>query len=227
MNYLEKIYWEMQKNCISYARSHESVWINNSVIKTVVEALEKKDKDLNDTVKAQVDNIPEGLIAQKNQELVSLGRLLYRLSRNLTHFSRKNDNLVLLKIVDINETSFISGEEKELLLKFRSVLDVARTNLASLADYNVTDVQLNALETQLAKLNSIPNSINVVTGNRRSATRSIKELNAEARNIFDQLDDAIEGIITDDKFIEGWFDARKIKGRHVYVKKNNGENTVN
>ena len=67
-----------------------------------------------------------------------------------------------------------------------------------------------------------------MTGNRKTATRSIKELNAEARNIFDQLDDAMEGIITDEKFIEGWFDARKIKGRHAYAKKTtNGTTHVN
>jgi hypothetical protein len=50
-------------------------------------------------------------------------------------------------------------------------------------------------------------------------TRSIKYLNNEARIILDRLDDAIEGMIDDDKIIDNWFDARKIKVRHLPGKK--------
>jgi hypothetical protein len=53
-------------------------------------------------------------------------------------------------------------------------------------------------------------------------TYSIKYLNNEARIILDRLDDAIEGMIDDDKIIDDWFEARKIKGHHVPVKKENG-----
>ena len=55
---------------------------------------------------------------------------------------------------------------------------------------------------------------------RKMAVRIINEIISEARIILDRLDDAFEAIIRDEKFLDGWFDARKIKGRSR--RKNNG-----
>jgi hypothetical protein len=56
--------------------------------------------------------------------------------------------------------------------------------------------------------------IGMVTNDRNSARRSIKELISEAHIILDRLDDGFEGLIDDEDFINGWFAVRKIKGRH-------------
>ena len=58
-------------------------------------------------------------------------------------------------------------------------------------------------------------SIGVITNDRKSARRSIKDLTAEARFILDKLDDGFEGLADDQNFIDGWFAVRKIKGRHI------------
>ena len=210
----------MQKRCISFTQDKKKYWINYQMIKEDIELLEKNETELSDTAKAQNDNTPEGHVAQKKQELLLLGKALYKLNRNLCHFAKKTNNQILLQIVDISESALISGEEKEIILKFRAILDAARANLLVLDPYGITSASLDKLEAELKGFINLPKTIGLLTGNRKSAKRSIKELNAEARIILDRLDDAFEGMITDEKFLEGWFDARKIKGRHSGGKKN-------
>ena len=65
--------------------------------------------------------------------------------------------------------------------------------------------------------------VGLITNDRKSARRSIKEVIAEARNLLDKQDDAFEGMIDDNAFIDGWFAVRKIKGRHKpHVKNEKG-----
>lgn len=223
MNHLEKTFADMQNRCISFLKNNSLVWINNPVIKEDVEALERNKNELDQTVQAQKDSDSGGHVAQKRKEFTGLAGKFYKLSCKLCHFAKKTKNMVLLKSVDIPESGFLRGEEKEVLLKFNTVLSAARENLTSLAAYNFNKDNLDALETLYNNLVVIPGTISVLIGNQKSATRSIKELNDEAHTILDQLDDALEGIIEDDKFLESWFNERKIKGRH-YPKKDNGKN---
>jgi len=53
----------------------------------------------------------------------------------------------------------------------------------------------------------------MITNDRKSATRSIKDLINEAHHLPDLSDDAFEGMLVDEAFISGWFSIRKIKGR--------------
>jgi len=225
MNYFEKTYWDMEKKCVAFLNANTNVWNSYQVIKEDYDSIVKNEKELSDTEKAQSDSQTEGHVAQKRQEILLLGKAIYRLSCSISHLAKKTNNQVLLKIVDISESGYVVGEEKELMSKFQAVLEAARNNLKTLALYSVTAEGLDLLDAQYKNLIALPETIGVVAGIRKSATRSIKELNAEARVIFDRLDDVLEAIITDEKFLEGWFDARKIKGRHRAAKKTNGTAT--
>ncbi len=212
----------MIKKCIAFLNANTSVWKSYQVIHEDYDAIVKNEKELADTEKAQSDNQTEGHVAQKRQEILILGKAIYRLSCSLSHLAKKTNNQVLLKIVDVSESGYIAGDEKELMSKYKAVLEAARTNLKALAQYSITAAGLDLLDVQLKSLVALPETIGIVAGIRKSATRSIKELNTEARVIFDRLDDVLEAVITDEKFLEGWFDERKIKGRHRAAKKGNG-----
>jgi len=70
-------------------------------------------------------------------------------------------------------------------------------------------------------------TIGVITNERKSTGRSIRELIADARIIRDKPDDAFEGMIDDGDFIDGWFSVRKIKGRHKPKEKTANETAEN
>jgi len=219
MNNIEKTFWDMLKNSISYARSNESFWVKILHILKDLEYLEKNEKELSENAQTQSTSASEGHVAQKNQEKPLIAKSFYRLCRNICHLAKLTNNQILLQIVDFSDSAILAGDEKSFVLRLRGILDAARANLADLTSYGVTATKIDELETRLNAYASMPETINLVQGKRKSAKRSIKDLIAEARIILDRLDDAFEGMIDDDKFLEGWFDARKIKGRHHGGKK--------
>jgi hypothetical protein len=227
MNQLEKTFMDMQNSCISVGKKYEIEFNKYLLIKDDFGLLIKNEADLVETINDQAKNDTEGHVAQKRIEMANIAKAIYKLGRSLSHFAKKNNNQVLLKAVDISETKLNVGEENEIKQRFKKILAAARENISQLAPYGITVASLDALDAQYAKVASMPETINTVIANRKSATRSIKDLNSEARVILDRLDDAIEGIITDDKIIDAWFDARKIKGRRVIERKEeeNGDDT--
>jgi hypothetical protein len=228
MNFLDKTFWDMEKTCISVVLQNKSIWTNFDLIKTDVENLIKNEKDLHDAAQAQTENETGGHVAQKHLEMQQVAEKCYKLGRNLCHLAKKSNNMVLLASVDITESAFFARDEKDTMILFNKMLEAGRANIKDLAVYNLTAANLDDLEARIKKLAAIPEIINTVSGNRKSATRNIKEIIAEARSILDLLDNAFEGIIEDEKFLEAWFDARKIKGRHSGSKKNNqnGEQNI-
>lgn len=213
---------DMQMSCISVGKRYEIEFNKYKLIKDDLDLLIKNKADLDETITNQAKNDTEGHVAQKKAEMSKMVKAVYKLGRNLCHYAKKNNNQVLLKIVDISESKMLSGEENEILQRIKSIIAAARENIGQLTPYSITVASLDALDTQYAKLASLPETINTVVANRKSATRSIKDLNSEARVILDRLDDAIEGMIADDKIIDAWFEARKIKGRRI--RKDDDEN---
>ena len=202
MNHLEKTYWDMQKSCIFFAQSNETIWGQNPIIKDDFDLLVSNEKELAIMVLAQTAIDTEGLVAQKKQDMQLLGKDIYKLGRSLSHLAKKTNNQVLLKTVDFSESRLHAGEERETLLRFSSLLTTGRANLTLLAPYLVTAEQIDEMEARLNKLSDLPDTITLKSGTRKSATRSIKELIAEARLILDRLDDAFEAMIADEKFLE-------------------------
>jgi hypothetical protein len=89
------------------------------------------------------------------------------------------------------------------LIKCNTVLTRGNEYLSQTADYDVTAAELEALATELAAIEKMQPAIGVITNDRKSAGRSIKELIAEARKILSKLDDAFEGMIDNDEFLNG------------------------
>ena len=222
MTILEKTFWDMIKNCISFLFANSIVWKGVEVIEADVNDLVLTEKKLAEASKTQSGTQTEGHVVLKNTEIEDLGKPIYRLSCSLSHLARKSKNPVLLKIVNFSETALTAGEEREILSRFGAILDAAAAYIKDLAKYKFTDNDLTALKLKYEKLTTLPNAINLVSGAHKSATRIIKESIPQARLILEDLDDLFEGMVTDQIFIDGWFDVRKIKGRPSGGKKGNG-----
>jgi hypothetical protein len=217
-----KTFWDMQNECISFARLYQDLWTKYEFIKSDIEGLETISKEISGYYNQQNDSDTSGQVAQKNQNLIALGEETYIIGRALCHLAKTSNNLVLLAAADVPKTGLCKGEEKDIISKIKSMLNLARTNIKDLAAYDVTVEMLNEKEEKLNKISDMPTAIVNIKSKRKTAKRSINELIAAARILLDQLDDAFEAVIRDAKFVNGWFDARKIKGRHTNGKKSNG-----
>jgi len=215
MDLKEKTFWEMEKESISYLHKNESVWSNLAVIAANVEALEGNEQELSLAFKAQDENNPGGYVDQKNQQLSVYFRKMYKLGRKLSFYAKETGDKVLLNDVDVPESTFELLPEKEALIKCSTIIKRGNDYLAKTEAYGITADELDNLTTELSVLEKMQPTIGIITNDRKSARRSIKEVSAEARIMLDKLDDALEGMIEDgDTFLEGWFAVRKIKGRH-------------
>jgi hypothetical protein len=220
MNELEKTFQDMAESSVSCLDLYKSHWIDNLVIAPEVEELRKIVKELGEAAKVQGDTKTEGEVAQKSVDLSTLGKLIYKLACNLGHFADKTNNKVLSKIVSIPESKFTKGEEKKVFIRWEAVLSAGREYLPQMGNYGITAANLDNLDAQLAKLKDKPKMIDAASSERKSATRSIKSITNNARALLKSLDKAIKGMMSDEKFLAAWFDARKIKGRHYKGNKN-------
>ena len=215
MDLKEKTFGEMLKESVSYLHKNESIWMKLAVIAANVEALEGNDNELDLAFKAQGENDPGGHVAQKNEQLTVFFRKIYKVGRKLSFFAKETGDKVLLNDVDVPESTFILLPEKEALIKCSTILKRGTEHLSKTAEYCITIDELENLTDELSVLEKMQPTIGIITNERKSARRSIREVIAESRVLLDKLDDAFEGMIDDtDAFLDGWFSVRKIKGRH-------------
>jgi hypothetical protein len=209
-----KTYWEMEKESISYVHKNENLWMTLAVIVANVDALESNERELDLAFKAQNGSNPGGYIDEKNHRFKTFFRKIYRLSRKLSFYAKNTGDKVLLSDIAVAESTFMLLPEKEALIKCSSIINRGTEYLSKTADYGITSLELTTLAAELSDLEKMHPTIGMITNDRKSAGRSIKDLIADARIILDKLDDAFEGMVEDDAFINGWFAVRKIKGRH-------------
>src|SRR5665648_731499 len=214
MDRKEKTFYEMLKEAVSYARKNESLWMKLAVIAANVELLEENERQLDLAFKTQDENDPSGYVDQKNQQLTVFLRKIYKLDRKLSFYAKKNGDKVLLNDVDVAESTLEQTPEKEALIICSTILKRGTEYLSKTADYGITIDELENLTDELSVLEKMQPTIGIITNDRKSARRSIREVIAESRVLLDKLDDAFEGMIDDaDAFLDGWFSVRKIKGR--------------
>ena len=169
--------------------------------------------------KAQDENNPGGYVNQKNQQLNVFFRRIYKLECKLSFYAKDNGDQELLNDVSIPESKFDDISEKKALIKCSTILKRGNEYLSKTADYGITADELENLTTELSALEKMQPTIGLVTNDRKSAGRSIKELVADGRRLLEKQDDAFEGMIDDGAFLDGWFAVRKIKGRNQLKKK--------
>ena len=214
MDRKEETFSEMLKEAVSYVRKNESIWMHLAVIAANVDALAGNEHELDLAFKAQDENDPGGYVDQKNEQLALFLRKIYKLDRKLSFYAKDTGDKVLLNDVDVAESILEQTSEKEALIICSTILKRGNEYLSKTADYGITAGELTALSAELAELEKVQPTIGIITNDRKSAGRSIKDLIAEARNLLDKLDDAFEGMVDDNVFLDGWFAVRKIKGRH-------------
>ncbi len=219
MNLKGKTFWEMEKESISYALKNEMVWKNLAVIAANVKGLEENERELDLAFKAQDENNPGGYVNQKNKQLTVFFRKIYKLECKLSFYAKVNGDQELLNDVSIPESTFDDISEKKALIKCSTILKRGNEYLSKTADYGITTDELENLTKELSDLEKMHPTIGLITNDRKSAGRSIKNLIAEGRLLLDKQDDAFEGMIDDGAFIDGWFAVRKIKGRNLLKNK--------
>jgi len=210
----EKQFWDMLKNSISYGRKNEIMWNGFPIIKTRFEATEAFEMQIAEEFLKQQQSKTEGHTISKRAEIDGLVKSTYRLSRNLAFYAKETHNMILLSAIDFAETDLKQASEVDKFNHFKTIVKNGRDYLEHLENYGVSARVISALESSIAYTEKLPAQVNLVSSDHKMATKAIAQLIVDARKNLDILDDAFEGMVHDETFLDGWFDARKIKGRH-------------
>lgn len=214
MTYTERITRDMIKTCLSFADKNKSVFASNKIIETLVSNLRTTVDKLDAAILLQQHGNSEGHVDNKNSRMAEMGTEFYRLSRGLTLFAKLTNNLILLKDVDVKESALTSGSEEAILNRCKSLSAHARANADKLREYGFNPEDVQKLETRLQEVQALTGALSVTSNEQKIATQNIKVYLLESRNTLDMLDDAFEAMIHNQDFLNAWFEARKIKGRH-------------
>jgi hypothetical protein len=223
MTLLEETFKDMQRVSISFLRTNESVWTDLVAIKANIILLEKNYKELEDSIAAQKANNTGGPVDQKSNMTEDMVARFYALDCQLSFYAKDKEDLVLLSDVNYSESTLEEMKEENQVTTFALILKRAKEYLPKLTDYNVKADELTELEDDFELWKKMPDVVDQTSNLHKSATRSIKTINRAARKIFNKLDDAFDGNFAGNtKFLEDWYEARKIKGRPIRKRKNNG-----
>ena len=210
-----KTFWEMEKESITFIHANEKVWVQKAVLAAVVSDLEKNEFNLSNAFKAQDANNPGGQVAQKREQLIAFYHKIYRLERKLSFLAKDIGDEILLNNTNFAETTFQKTSEKMALIRFSGIITRWYEYLNKAAGYEISAEDLQSLTGELAMLENMQAQIGLITNDRKSAVRLIRELIGEARRLLDKLDDGFEGMIDHENYLSAWFAIRKIKGRAI------------
>jgi hypothetical protein len=209
----ERTFIEMVRSAIVYMQKTESLWRKYPVLVAQYDLLVKIEQQLTQVAQDQMSKNPTSHVYNKNQQMDYLSKRFSKLSRRLVFFAKDTNNAILLNEADVTEGAFGSFSADSLRMTCSQLLTLARTYLSQTGDYQISAEELNELESELVAFSKLPQAVTSVVGDRKMATHGLKDLSNEARVVLDKLDDGLDGMIDDDNFLIGWFDARKIKGR--------------
>ena len=219
MNYLTETFQTMATDAAAYARKNEQLWSTFSVIVNQVTGVEQKLIALRDAARSQSREESSGMVADKNKKFAALAADVYRLERKLLFYAKQTGNSVLLQEVSMSENDLSSLDDSKLPNGCKTIVELGRAYLNRTADYGITAAELDGIATAIGEAESLSTTIDLSKNETKMATQTIKTLVPQIRNDLDMLDDAFEGMIADEAFLNGWWAIRKIKGRSKGKKK--------
>lgn len=216
MNNLEETFCDMEKNCISCAQENKGKWIYIPSIGDEFDALLSNAKALEVKLSEQKQALDGGYAAQKKIEMKYLTKLFCRLNQDLIQIAQKENNTELLKKIETPINEQLTEIENNTIIKFNTLLSIAHSNLKKLSNFGVSKESLDLLEAKLEKIKELSENKCILKHSNRS---SVIDIISEGRNILKRIDHIIESKVDDKKFVNEWFEARKINDEVLLVQK--------
>ena len=178
----------MMKALLSFLNQYKDEWSGNGPLSQVIAEL----KNLIDQIEATrllVGTNQSGVVQNKSAIQEDLVDVTFALTSTLYAMAVRTNNPVLQGQVNITRSDLLRQRDGKLASTAKSMLDLVRVHLATLADYAVTPDDASNLETKLLSYeNSLPvNRITVFE--RKTANQKLKDLFTTANNLLtEQLD---------------------------------------
>lgn len=156
-----------------------------------------------------------GVTGDKAELRNDLEEKLLELADQLAAFAARSGNHDLAAQVEMTKSSLDRQPENDLVQTAERIAGLATTNMAALADFEVTPAEVTALNNARSAFRDEQNAPRNMTAERSAQTQSLPQLIATARSIFrNELDKMMTRFKQSNAdFYNGYFAARVIVDR--------------
>lgn len=154
----------------------------------------------------------EGFTTQKEQKHLTLVKLTLDAIAKLKAYATFESKPVLLKEIDFTESELKHAADNQALNRARTVLDRAKTNLADMTKYQLTQAQVDALEEAVKGFEAVIPDPRMGIIDRKNATQNLENLFVEADVLLKEKIDLLMALLRDSNptFYQSYLNARMI-----------------
>lgn len=166
-----------------------------------------------ENLNSQYENSTSGKTSKKNSFIDVLVTAVVPVKSALYAYAVKNKLEELKAKTSLTESELKHLPVAELLHNCKIYLSEARTNLSALANYNVTDAKLTALETKIGELKETETEKSSSFSSKSSLRKMLTEKFRDATDLLTEQYDHVMEVIKEDHedIYEEYFAARVIK----------------
>ncbi len=168
---------------------------------------------ITDTGLSQKKGSTKGYTNQKNGQKKILIDLAHGLLLKLKGYALEHKNAVLLQAIDYSVSDLEASRELDLINQCQIIHDKGLEFKTDAVNYDITDGELADLQTAIVTFKPMSIKRDNVGDKRTIDTGNIEALLKEGVPLLDLLDTQVEGLIKDEPFVAGYFQARKITDR--------------
>jgi uncharacterized protein YxjI len=180
--------------------------------------LKQYNNDFNNSVELIIQNdtvhstVKLGTTDQKNSAKVALANTLFNRCCTAKAFANEINDLELKALVDVSESLLKILPNEELSLKAKAILEKLKQYTTQLADYGMSDEDINELENDITEYDSRLGNKESKSQTSVAAKIDLNEKFAIADKILEQLDNIIQGLSKKHaEYCKNYFLARNIK----------------
>lgn len=215
-------YLGMTQDVLTLFDKKDAVWQNLTVVKEVVEGVRILHSRTENPAQKQYEGT-DSLTAEKDVLFERMIDLTHKTSRKMAGYARSKKDVGLLTAIDFSRTALEAGSESDAKKRCLFVLNKAKENVSKLADYQVTQVEIDELEAAIKAYEKMPALRNTVGGESVTATTNIGAIISTLRESFEILDDFVYSMIPDADFVNTYRNLRQLKRRPVKPNGNDEE----
>lgn len=201
----------MMQALLSYLKQNRSIWQNSPIVVDAVNALEEITGSI-ELIRKSTGINQTGLVAEKKSLKGILISRTYQLVSPIFALASKTHDVVLKAKVGFSKSELEAQRDGELASTCKSMVEIARTYLAALAVYGITENELNELEELITSYEISLTSPRVTVSQRKASNEKLKGLFADSIVL---LNEQLKRLMirfetTNPEFYAGYLNANKV-----------------
>ncbi|MGD8781966.1 MAG: hypothetical protein PVH88_23760 [Ignavibacteria bacterium] len=209
-------YYLMLKSVSSFLAVNSDVTSTMPVFDSIIQKLDGKINEIKE-LDAERVNMTSGMTTDKKKERDELEKILFKVSSITSLYGRLNNKQNLLEAYDLSSSDITLLRDIQLLQVSEALINDVSPEVDNMADYGMTQEILDLLTQEREDFDKAVNISDEKRAERKTATKSLKTLFREAREILENELDKVVDIFRDSEatFFDGYYNSRNIIDRGI------------